>query len=120
MNAKPRVVWKVNRRQKWVTFFYLQPKTCKRVKVRVRSYDIVGLRLICNVLGVRWEVFNQSVSFQPILSQYIPIVTLNGLDHAENLDSLIYTIYHIVCSIVVKQVIYDLFVTLQRGTSWTY
>lgn len=120
MKRMPQIVWKINRRQKWVTFFYSQPVTCKRVKVRVRSYDIAGLRLVCKATGVNWEVFNRSLFFGSLLSQYIPIVTLLRFNHAENPYSLIYIIYNIFHIIVVKQVIYDLFVTLQRGTPWTY
>lgn len=114
----PDVVWKVNKRQKWVTFFYRQPKTNKYVKVRVRSYNTAGLKVVCRAAGVKWERFASSISFAFLLSQYIRIVTFHIFRHADKPSCLINIIENIVRSIVTKMS-YDLNVTLLKVKSWT-
>ena len=114
---QPSVVWKVNKRQKWVTFFYRQPKTNKYVKVRVRSYDTAGLKLVCRAAGVKWDRFVGSISFAFLLSQYIRIVTFHRLNHADKPSCLIHIIEAILQNIVTKMS-YDINVTLLKVKSW--
>lgn len=92
MKPSPRVIWKVNKRRQWVTFFYRQPVTNKRVKVRARTYDIEGLKVLCVVMGVHWEVLAGSLSFGSLLSQYISIVTSHRGKHTPSPSCLTYII----------------------------
>lgn len=98
----PSVVWKVNKRQGWVTFFYRQPVTNKFVKVRVRSYNTAALKLVCCAAGVKWNRFAGSISFAFLLSQYIRIVTSHTFRHADKPSCLINIIENIVQNIVTK------------------